>query len=58
MADLLGQGEHDMEVRYGQKLRLTLFQPSGARCSLALGTMPIAARNGELTITCLMGSIF
>jgi len=43
ISDLLGQGEQDMEIGYGQKLRFPLLRPSSARCSLALGTMQIAA---------------
>ena len=44
-----------MEVRHGQELRLALGEPFSGGAALALGAVTIAAGNGELTITCLMG---
>jgi len=49
-AEFVRQGEDDVEVRHGQQLSRTRGQPLGARVPLALGTVPIAAGNGELTI--------
>ena len=42
--DLRRQGEHEVEIRDGQKLGFALRQPSGASLSLALGTVPVSAR--------------
>ena len=39
-----GHGEHDVEVGYRQQFGLARLQPFGARQSLALRTVPIAAR--------------
>ena len=50
--------EHDMEIFAIQKFSLTFFQPLGPGERLAFWAMPIAAGNGEISITCLMGSIF
>jgi hypothetical protein len=55
-ADLLRKSEHDVEIRNGQKLCLPFGEPLGAGRGLALGAVAIAAGNGELPITCLMGS--
>jgi hypothetical protein len=38
------QREDDMEVGHGEQLGRTLGQPLGACVSLALGTVPVAAR--------------
>ena len=54
--DLLWKSEHHVEIGDRQKLRFSLLEPSSAGRGLALGTMTVAAGNGELTITCLMGS--
>jgi hypothetical protein len=43
-ADLLRQREDHVEIGNGQKLGFSLREPPGARRSLALGTMPVAAR--------------
>src|SRR5262249_45270640 len=51
------QTEHDMEVTGGQEFPLSGGDPSLACLRLTLGTMPVPARNGEISITCLMGSI-
>ena len=42
----MGQGKNDMIVGYGQQFGGTFRQPSLPRCPLALGTVPIQARNG------------
>ena len=54
----MGQSEDHVDIAGGQKVPLARRQPAVARVRLALGTVPVAARNGELPITCLMGSIF
>jgi hypothetical protein len=55
--ELVVQGEDDMEVRHRQQLGGTRGQRSGTRVGLAPGAVPVAARNGSLSITCLMGSL-
>ena len=57
LGDLLWEGEHDMEVLHRQQLVEARLQPCPLGHGLALRAVPIAARNGELTITCLMGSV-
>ena len=44
--------EDQMEVALRQEFRLALREPVLASVGLALGAVPVAARNGELTITC------
>jgi hypothetical protein len=51
-------GKDDMEVVGGEKFSLSRRHPPFAGLRLALRTVPVAARNGEISITCLMGSIF
>jgi hypothetical protein len=53
-----GKGEHDMAVGNGQKFLRRSCQPLVPRRGLAFWTVPIPAGYGELTITCLMGSVF
>jgi hypothetical protein len=43
VGDGLGQGEDHVEILGGQQLGLPLFEPLGARQSLTLGTVPVAA---------------
>jgi len=50
------KGEDDMDIRGGQELATARLQPLVAGVGLALGTVSVAARNGVLSITCLMGS--
>jgi hypothetical protein len=50
--------ENDVGVRRGQQFGTPRVEPAVALVVLALGAMPVAARNGELSITCLMGSSF
>jgi hypothetical protein len=47
----------DVEIADGQQLGLALGEPLACGCASALGTMPVAAGNGELTISCLMESL-
>jgi hypothetical protein len=47
-----------MKVLHWQQLGFPFGQPLGAGRGLALWAAPIATRNGEISITCLMGSIF
>jgi hypothetical protein len=56
-ADSRRQREHDVEVGRLQQLGLTRLQPRAGLTALALRTMAVAAANGELTISCLMGKI-
>jgi hypothetical protein len=53
----VGHGEDGVKVIDGQQLRLPSLEPPGLRQRLTRGTMAIATRNGELTITCLMESV-
>ena len=55
---LPGRGKDHVDVARGQQFFSPRFQPAVARVSLTLRTMPVAACNGDLSITCLMGSIF
>ena len=48
-------GEDDMKIRNRQQVGLPIGQPLRACPSLAFWTVPVAAANGELTISCLMG---
>jgi hypothetical protein len=55
---LVRDGEDHVKVIRGQEFLFPSGKPTLARLGLALGAVPIAARNGELSITCLMGSSF
>jgi hypothetical protein len=50
------QGEDDVHVTGGQQLPLPCLEPAQARVALTLGAVPVSARNGEISITCLMES--
>jgi hypothetical protein len=50
------KSEDGVHVSCGQQFPLPRSEPAQAGVALALGAMPVAARNGELSITCLMGS--
>jgi len=52
------QGEHDMEIAGVEEFAFACHQPPLAGLRLTLGAVPISTRNGELTITCIMGSFF
>ena len=54
---VMRQSEHDMEVRGLKKFPLSGRDPTLPCLGLTLGAMPIATRNGDLSITCFMGSI-
>ena len=56
--DLLRQGKHHVEILYRQQFGLPFGQPLGAGRALTLRATPISTRNGEIPITCLMGSFF
>jgi hypothetical protein len=49
-------GEHYVEIAGRKKFLFALGDPTFPCLCLALGAVPVAACNGELTITCLMGS--
>jgi hypothetical protein len=42
-------------IRHRQQVGLAFGEPLLGRCTLAFWAVPIAAGNGELTISCLMG---
>ena len=52
------QSKDDMEVGHGKQVLLTSCEPVLARLGLALRAVPVAARNGVHSITCLMGSVY
>src|SRR5271166_1768946 len=52
------QREDHMHVARRQKFPAARGEPLVPRVGLALGAVSVSARNGELTITCLMGSNF
>jgi hypothetical protein len=54
--EFVGNGEDHVKVRSGQQFLFPSGDPALARLGLTLGAVPIATRNGELSITCLMGS--
>ena len=55
-ADLLRQRKYNVEIGDRQQFGLPPGQPLCARRCLALWAMSVATCNGELPITCLMGS--
>ncbi len=56
--EFVWESEHLVERPSGQELRLLFFEPLGFGARLTLGAVAVTAGNGELTITCLMGSKF
>ncbi len=56
--EFMRHSEHHMEVAGGQEFSFAGRQPTLACLGLALGAVPISAGNGELSITCIMGSFF
>ena len=50
------KSEDHVHVAGGQEFLPARLQPAVAGLGLTLGTVPISAANGELSITCLMGS--
>jgi hypothetical protein len=55
---LVREGEDHLYVAGGQEFLSARLQPAVAGLGLTLGAVPISAGNGELSITCLMGSSF
>ena len=55
--EFMGQCEYGVKVAGRQQFLLPSSDPSLTGLSLTLGTMTITTCNGELSITCLMGSI-
>jgi len=55
--DGLGQGKDHVKILDWQEFGAPIFEPLCPRQGLALRAMPIAARNGVHSITCLMGSV-
>ena len=52
------QGEDHMEIARGEQFSLTRSDPAFPCGRLTLRAVPISARNGELPISCIMGSFF
>jgi hypothetical protein len=50
------QREDNVDIAGGEQFALPRLEPAQAGVALAPWAMPVAARNGELTITCIMGS--
>jgi hypothetical protein len=50
------QGEYRVDVASGQEFPFPRREPAQAGVALAPRTMPVATRNGVLSITCVMGS--
>jgi hypothetical protein len=50
------QSKDEMHVAGGQQLSFACLEPAHTRARLASWAMPVAARNGELSITQIMGS--
>jgi hypothetical protein len=55
---LLRQCKDQVEVRHREKFAGSLGQPLVAGRELAFWAMPVAAGNGDLSITCIMGSFY
>jgi len=49
----VGNGKDYVKVRGGQQFLFPRSKPAFARLGLAVGAVPIATRNGELSITCI-----
>jgi hypothetical protein len=52
------QRENNMGVARGKEFLPTGGPPAFARVALAFWAVPVSARNGEISITCVMGSFF
>ncbi len=50
--------EHHVEIAHWEQFPLAVRQPLFASVGLTFRAVAISARNGELSITCLMGSLF
>jgi hypothetical protein len=55
---LVWEREDDVYVWHIQKLLFAARKPLVTSVGLTLSAMAVTTRNGELTITCLMGSLF
>src|ERR1700759_1572044 len=51
--DLVRHGEDDVEIRRIQQFGLPVLKPLGAGKTLALGTIPVSARNGNSPLRAL-----
>jgi len=47
------KSEDDMDIASGQEFLAARLDPTVAGVGLALGTVPVTASNGDLSITCL-----
>jgi hypothetical protein len=52
------QGEYDVDIADRQKVTAARFQPAVPGVGLALRAVPVSTGNGDVSITCLMESIF
>ena len=50
------QGKDNMDVARGEEFLTTRLEPTSTGVGLTLRAVPVATRNGELPITCIMGS--
>ena len=57
-SNLFRYGEDHVEVLGVQKLGLAIFEPLSPGEGLAFWAVPIRTGNGEISITCFMGSLF
>jgi hypothetical protein len=57
-SQLMRQGEDHMNIWDREKFSLARGEPLVPGVGLTLRAMAVTARNGELSITCLMGSLF
>jgi hypothetical protein len=55
-SQLFRDRENDMEVLHRKHLRLSVFEPLCPFPVLTFRAVAVAAGNGDLSITCLMGS--
>ena len=57
VGNLFRHCKDNVKIGNVEKLGLSVLNPLGARQGLAFGTVTIGACNGDLSITCFMGSI-
>ena len=50
------QSKNGMDIACGQQFPFARLKPASARVALTSRAVPVSAGNGELSITCLMGS--
>jgi hypothetical protein len=55
---LMRQREDHVHIGNVQEFLFTIGEPPVTRVGLALSAMAVSASNGELSITCVMGSLF